>query len=108
MKQVRKYKNLTTNVLHGDIKTSDIFSLIFFLKNFHHLKVIIEKLKHKKNNLTLQELISHLRTAKANCLKDMIETFSLNSSKANLVKSSGTIVKDMFKGKHKKILKKNK
>ncbi|KAH0714887.1 hypothetical protein KY284_007792 [Solanum tuberosum] len=34
-----------------------------------------------------------MRTEEANRLKDKMETLSLNSSKANLVESSGTVVK---------------
>ncbi|KAK4718279.1 hypothetical protein R3W88_016617 [Solanum pinnatisectum] len=41
------------------------------------------QLKHKKKNLTLQEIISHMKTEEANHLKDKMEEFSLNSSKAN-------------------------
>lgn len=58
--------------------------------------------------LTLQELINHIRTEEANCLKDKMEDLSLNSSKANLVESSGTVAKVRFKGKQKKVLKENK
>ena len=43
---------------------------------------------------------------KANILKDKMEELSLNSSKANLVKSFGTVVKDRFKGKSKNVSKK--
>lgn len=48
-----------------------------------------------------------MRTEKAYHLKDKIEELSLNSSKANLVESSGTIVKDRLEGKHKKVSRKN-
>ena len=47
-----------------------------------------------------------MRTEEANHLKDKMEELSLNSSKANLVESSGTVVKDRFKGKQKKVSKK--
>ena len=43
---------------------------------------------------------------KANILKDKIEELSLNSSKANLVECSDTVVKDRLKGKQKKVSKK--
>ncbi|KAH0655816.1 hypothetical protein KY285_030698 [Solanum tuberosum] len=43
-----------------------------------------------------------MRTEEANRLKDRIKELSLNSSKANLVESSGTVVKDRSKGKQKK------
>lgn len=47
-----------------------------------------------------------MRTEEANRLKDKMKTLSLNSSKANLVESSGIVVTDRFKGKQKKIPKK--
>lgn len=55
-----------------------------------------------EKNLTLQELISHMRIKETNRLKDKMEVLSLNSSKANLMKSSSTIVINKFKGKQKK------
>ncbi|XP_070054862.1 uncharacterized protein [Nicotiana tomentosiformis] len=68
------------------------------------------QLKYKKKKLTFQELISQMRTEEANCLKDKeaerlkdkMKFLSLNSSKANLVESANTFVKDTFKGKQKK------
>ncbi|KAA0048396.1 ty1-copia retrotransposon protein [Cucumis melo var. makuwa] len=45
-------------------------------------------LKHKKKDLKLQELISHMRTEEANRLKDNLASKNLNSVNANLVKSS--------------------
>ena len=47
-----------------------------------------------------------MRTEKANHLKDKMEELSLNSSKANLVESFGTVMKDTLKGKPKKVSKK--
>ena len=47
-----------------------------------------------------------MRTEEANHLKDKMEELSLNSSKANLVESSITVVKDRLKGKQKKVSKK--
>ena len=46
-----------------------------------------------------------MRTEEANYLKIKMEELYLNSSKANLVESSGTVVKDSFKGKQKKVSK---
>ena len=59
-------------------------------------------LKHKKKDLTLQELISHIRTEEANQLKDKLESLSLDSSKANLVEYSVSSNRDRLKGKNKK------
>ena len=47
-----------------------------------------------------------MRTEEANHLIDKMEEISLNTSKANLVESSGTVVKNRFKGKQKKVSKK--
>ena len=47
-----------------------------------------------------------MRTEEANHLKEKMEEFSLNSSKANLVESFGTVMKDTLKGKKKKVSKK--
>ena len=46
-------------------------------------------LKHKKKDLTLQELISHMRTEEANRLKDKKTSLFSVSVKANLVESAG-------------------
>ena len=58
--------------------------------------------KHKKKDLTLQELISHMRTEEGNRLKDKLASLSLNSSNANLIESFVPQNKDRFKGKNKK------
>ena len=47
-----------------------------------------------------------MRTEEANRLKDKMEELSLNSSKVNLVESSGTVVKDKFNGRQKNVSKK--
>ena len=59
-------------------------------------------LKHKKKDLTLQELINHMRTAEANRLKDKMSSLLLNSFNSNLVESAVPMNKDRFKGKGKK------
>ncbi|KAL0411131.1 UNVERIFIED_CONTAM: Retrovirus-related Pol polyprotein from transposon TNT 1-94 [Sesamum latifolium] len=63
-------------------------------------------LTHKKRDLTLQELISHMRTEEANRLKDKETSLSTLSVKANLVESAGS--KDRFhQNKGKKFQKNN-
>jgi len=59
-------------------------------------------LKHKKKDLNLQGLISHMRTKEANRLKDKMVSLSVNSSKANLVEFAVPANKDSLKGKNKK------
>jgi len=58
------------------------------------------QLIHKKKDLTLQELISHIRTEEADRLKDKLDSLSLIL--LNLVEFAVSIHKDRFKGKGKK------
>ncbi|KAK9676820.1 hypothetical protein RND81_11G103400 [Saponaria officinalis] len=60
--------------------------------------------KHKKKDLSLQELISHMRIEEANRLKDKSDSVPLHRYNANLVESGGSS-QDRFKGKGKKIYK---
>ncbi|XP_074293228.1 uncharacterized protein LOC141620194 [Silene latifolia] len=68
-------------------------------------KPIIEKfinnLKHKKKDLSLQELIGHMRAEEANRLKDKSVQLSLTTTKDNRVKTGGSSNGDKFKGKGK-------
>jgi len=59
-------------------------------------------LKHKKKDLTLQELISNMRTEEANRLKGKMSSLSLNSVNSNLIESAVPASKDRFKDKGKK------
>nr|XP_010317483.1 uncharacterized protein LOC104646105 [Solanum lycopersicum] len=107
MEQVHKYQNLIGDVLNADMKICEIFQVNILLEKYPpSWSDYRNQLKHKKKNLNLQELISHMRIEEANHLKDNMEKLSLNSSKANLVESSGTVVKDRFKGKQEKVSKK--
>ncbi|XP_075077010.1 uncharacterized protein LOC142163773 [Nicotiana tabacum] len=111
MEHVHEYENLTTDVLNEGMEMCEILQANVLLERFPPSWSNMNQLKHKKKNLTLQELINHMRTEKANRLKD--EEFerlknkdeislSLNSFKANLVEYFSTFVKDRFKGKQKK------
>ncbi|XP_019239111.1 PREDICTED: uncharacterized protein LOC109219134 [Nicotiana attenuata] len=111
MEQIHEYENLTADVLNEGMEMCEILQANVLLEKFPpSWNDYRNQLKHKKKNLTLQELISHIRTEEANRLKDeeserlkdKMESLSLNSSKANLVESSSTFVKDRFKGKQKK------
>ena len=100
MEQVHEYENLTAYVLNEDMEMYEIFQANVLLEKFlPSWSDYRNQLKHKKKNLTLRELISHMRTEEANRLKDKMEELSLSSSKANLVEFSGTVVKDRLKGK---------
>ncbi|KAH0709267.1 hypothetical protein KY284_010694 [Solanum tuberosum] len=106
MEQVHEYENLTADIFNVDMKMCEIFQANILLEKFPpSWSDYRNQLKHKEKNLTLQELISHMRTEEVNRLKDKLETLSLNSCKVNLVESSGTVVKGRFKGKQKKVLK---
>ena len=86
MEQVHVFKNLCAEMVSENMKMCEII----------HANVLIEKfspswsnyrcqLRHKKKDLTLQELISHMTTEEANPLKDIMDSLPLNYSKANLV-----------------------
>ncbi|XP_070010524.1 uncharacterized protein [Nicotiana sylvestris] len=111
MEQVHEYENLTADVLNEGMEMCEILQANVLVEKFPpSWSDYRNQLKHKKKNLTLQELISHMRIEEANCLKDeeserlkdKMKSLSLNSSKANLMESSSTFVKDRFKGKQKK------
>nr|XP_033508327.1 uncharacterized protein LOC117273298 [Nicotiana tomentosiformis] len=114
MEQVHEYENLTADVLNEGMEMCEILQANVLLEKFPPFwSDYRNQLKHKKKNLTLQELISHMRTEEENLLKDeeferlkdkmkslsLSLSLSLNSSKANLVESSSTFVKDGFKRK---------
>jgi len=58
---------------------------------------VIIGIRHKKKDLTLQELISHIIIEEANHIKARF--LSLNSSKATIVEFGVPIHKDRFKGR---------
>ncbi|KAM3344385.1 hypothetical protein P3S68_024093 [Capsicum galapagoense] len=104
MEQVHEYKKLTANVLNEGMNMCEILQANVLVEKFlPSWSDYRNQLKHKKKNLIVQELISHMRTDEVNCLKDKIKVLSLNSSKANLVKSFGIIAKDRYKGKQKNV-----
>nr|XP_009796253.1 PREDICTED: uncharacterized protein LOC104242843 [Nicotiana sylvestris] len=111
MEQVHEYENLIADVLNEGMEMCEILQANVLLEKFPpSWSDYRNQLKHKKKKLTLQELISHMRTKEANRLKDeeserlkdKMKSLSLNSSKANLVEFSITFVKDRFKIKQNK------
>jgi len=103
MEQVHVYKNLCVEALNEGIKMCEILQANVLLEEFlPSWSNYRNHLKHKKKDLTLHELISHMRTEEANQLKDKLESLSLNSSKANLVEFFVPSNRDRFKGKNKK------
>jgi len=103
MEQVNIYENLCAEVLNEDMKMCEILQANVLIEKFSpSWSDYKNHLKHRKKDLTLQELISPMRTEEANRLKDKLESLSLNASKANLVESSVPSNRDRFKGKNKK------
>ncbi|KAL0309191.1 UNVERIFIED_CONTAM: hypothetical protein Sradi_5861400 [Sesamum radiatum] len=98
---VHEYENLVANVLSEDMKMCEIIQANSLLEKFPpSWNDYRNHLKHKKRDLTLQELISHMRTEEANRLKDKENSNSSFSIKANLVEPSESS-KDKFQHKGK-------
>jgi len=106
MEQVHVYENLCVEVLAEGMKMCEILQANVLIENFPpSWSDYRNNLKHKKKDLTLQELISHLRTKEANRLKDKMSSLSLNSVSSKLVEFAVQTNKDRFKGKGKKFQK---
>ncbi|KAK9682872.1 hypothetical protein RND81_10G102900 [Saponaria officinalis] len=106
MEQVHVYENLCADVVNEGMKLDDIFVANVLLEKFPpSWSNYWNHLKHKKKDLSLQELVGHMRTEEANRLKDKPVSLSLNTSvvavKANLVESGGPSNFEKFKGKGK-------
>ncbi|KAL0367269.1 UNVERIFIED_CONTAM: hypothetical protein Sradi_3617000 [Sesamum radiatum] len=106
MNQVHEYENLVANVLSEGMKMCDVLQANVLLEKFPPTwSEYRNHLKHKKKNLNLQELISHIRTKEANRLKYKEISKEISnppiSFKANLVESS-TSSKNRFQHKGKK------
>ncbi|KAL0289599.1 UNVERIFIED_CONTAM: hypothetical protein Sradi_7070000 [Sesamum radiatum] len=96
MDQLHEYENIVADVLNEDMKMREILQPNVLLEKFPpSWNDYRNHLKHKKRDLTLQELISHMRTEEANRLKDKEISNSSFSIKANLVEPSESS-KDRF------------
>ncbi|KAK4382544.1 hypothetical protein Sango_2861300 [Sesamum angolense] len=105
MDQVHEYENIVADVLNEDMKMCEILQANVLLEKFPpSWNDYRNHLKHKKRDLTLQELISHMRTEEANRLKDKEISNSSFSIKANLVEPSDSS-KDRFQRKGQKFKK---
>ena len=90
MDQIYEYENLVTEVLSEGMKMCEILQANVLLEKFPPTwSEYRNHLKHKKKDLTLQELIRHMRMEEANRLKDKETSLSSISVKANLVESAG-------------------
>ena len=89
VEQIYEYENLVANVLPEGMKMCEILQANVLLEKFPPSWCDYQNhLKHKKKDLKLQDLISHMRTEEANRLKDKLASTNLNSVNANLVESS--------------------
>ncbi|TYK14258.1 ty1-copia retrotransposon protein [Cucumis melo var. makuwa] len=89
VEQIHEYENLVANVLSKGMKMCEILQANVLLEKFlPSWNDYRNHLKHKKKDLKLKELISHMRTEEANRLKDKLATKNLNSVNANLVELS--------------------
>ncbi|KAL0370798.1 UNVERIFIED_CONTAM: hypothetical protein Sangu_0397900 [Sesamum angustifolium] len=105
MDQIHECENLVADVLSEDMKMCEILQANVLLKKFPpSWNDYRNYLTHKKRDLTLQELISHMRTEEANRLKDKKISNSSFSINANLVEPSKSS-KDKFQHKGKKFKK---
>ncbi|KAL0418895.1 UNVERIFIED_CONTAM: hypothetical protein Sradi_1303000 [Sesamum radiatum] len=105
MDQVHEYENLVADVLNEGMNMCDVLQANVLLEKFlPSWSEYRNHLKHKKKDLNLQELISHMRTEEANRLKDKEISNSSISFKANLVESSPSR-KDRLQPKGKKFQK---
>lgn len=94
MEQLHEYENLTAAVLNEGMKMCEVLQANVLIEKFPPSWTDYRnQLKHKKRDLTLQELISHMRTKEANHLKDKL-SISINKFNANLVESGGSSGKD--------------
>ncbi|XP_074297735.1 uncharacterized protein LOC141628496 [Silene latifolia] len=106
MEQVHVYENLCADVVNEGMKLDDTFVSNVLLEKFPpSWSDYRNHLKHKKKDMSLQELVGHMRTEEANRLKDQPVSLSVNASvaavKVNLVESGGPSNAEKFKGKGK-------
>jgi len=91
MEQVHVYENLCADVISEGMKLCDVFLANVLLEKFPSSWTDYRNhLKHKKKDLTLEELVSHMRTEEANRLKDKPVSVTTNTAKVNLVESGGS------------------
>lgn len=86
MEQVHQYENLVGDILNEGMKMCEILQANVLLEKFPpSWSDYRNQLKHKKRDLSLQELINHMKTEEANRLKDKHVLHSVNSVNANVV-----------------------
>jgi len=103
MEQIHEYENLVGEVLNEGMKMCEILQANVLLEKFpRSWSDYRNQLKHKKRDLSLQELINRMKTEEANRLKDKHVSFSTNSVNVDVVEF---VDKNRFKGKGKRFQK---
>ena len=75
MEQVHVYENMCAKFLSQNMKMCEILQANVLIEKFPpSLNDYRNQLKHKKKDLTLQDLISHMRTEELNLLKDKMDS----------------------------------
>ena len=88
MDQVHVYENLCADVINEGMGLNDIFLANVLLEKFPpSWSEYRNHLKHKKKDLSLKDLVGHIRTEEANRLKDKSLKEAVPSVKANLAES---------------------
>ncbi|XP_074302090.1 uncharacterized protein LOC141633533 [Silene latifolia] len=107
MVQVHVYENLCADIMNEGMKLDDIVVANVLLEKFPpSWSDYRNQLKHKKKDMSLEELIGHMRTEQANRLKDLPASQSVTAPavaavKANLVEFGGPSYAEKYKGKAK-------
>ncbi|CAJ2651892.1 unnamed protein product [Trifolium pratense] len=103
MEQIHEYENLVGDILNEGMKMCEILQANVLLEKFPpSWSDYRNQLKHKKRDLSLQELINHMKTEEANQLKDKHVLHSVNSINANVVEFAD---QNRSKGKEKRFQK---
>ncbi|CAN1845367.1 Retrovirus-related Pol polyprotein from transposon TNT 1-94, partial [Linum perenne] len=88
MDQVHKYENLTAEVLAEGMKMCEILQANVLIEKLpDSWSEYKNRLKHKKRDMTLEELIGHMKIEEANKQKDKDSVLNSHFVKANLVES---------------------
>ncbi|KAL0334057.1 UNVERIFIED_CONTAM: hypothetical protein Sangu_1561900 [Sesamum angustifolium] len=66
MDQIHEYENLVADILSEGMEMCEILQVNILLKYPFYLEEYRNHLKHKKRDLTLEELIGHMRTEESN------------------------------------------
>lgn len=89
MNQVHEYENLVADILTEGMKMCDVLQANVLIEKLHDTwSNYRNHLRHKKKDMSLEELVSHMKIEEANRLKDKFSSPNELSVKANIVESS--------------------